>query len=143
MDRGAWQTTVHGLAKSQTRLSNQHQAYLMWGISCYSFLCLLLRVFREVTCSHLCPEKMTSFPLVWLRAENMKFSGGLIMITSSMEFSRQEYRVGCYFLLQGIFLTQGLNLHLLGLLHRQTESLPLCQGKGETPPSLDYSENMY
>ena len=91
MDRGAWQTTVHGLAKSQTRLSNQHQAYLMWGISCYSFLCLLLRVFREVTCSHLCPEKMTSFPLVWLRAENMKFSGGLIMITSSMEFSRQEY----------------------------------------------------
>ena len=24
-----------------------------------------------------------------------------------MEFSRQEYRVGCHFLLQGIFLTQG------------------------------------
>ena len=32
----------------------------------------------------------------------------------SMEFSRQEYRLGWLFLLQGIFLIQGLNL---GLLH--------------------------
>ena len=32
----------------------------------------------------------------------------------SMEFSRQEYWSGCHFLLQGIFLTQGLNS---GLLH--------------------------
>ena len=30
-----------------------------------------------------------------------------------MEFSRQEYWSGCHSLLQGIFLTQGLNLHLL------------------------------
>ena len=30
---------------------------------------------------------------------------------------RQEYRVGCHFLLQGIFLTQGSNSHLLHLLH--------------------------
>ena len=33
--------------------------------------------------------------------------------------------MGCHFLLQGIFLTQGLNPHLL---HRQEDSLPLsCQ----------------
>ena len=31
----------------------------------------------------------------------------------SMEFSRQEYWNGLQFVLQGIFLTQGLNLHLL------------------------------
>ena len=31
----------------------------------------------------------------------------------SMEFSRQEYWNRCHFLLQGIFLTQGLNLRLL------------------------------
>ena len=37
-------------------------------------------------------------------------------------FSRQEFGVGCHFLLQGIFLTQGLNL---SLLHWQTDSLPL------------------
>ena len=33
--------------------------------------------------------------------------------------------VGCHFLLQGIFLTQGLNLWLLHLLHWQADSLPL------------------
>ena len=40
----------------------------------------------------------------------------------SMEFSRQGYRVGCHFLLQGIFLTQGSNPCLL---HWQAYSLPL------------------
>ena len=35
--------------------------------------------------------------------------------------------VGCHFLLQGIFPTQGLNLHLLHLLHWQTGSLPLSR----------------
>ena len=33
--------------------------------------------------------------------------------------------VGWHFLLQGIFLTQGLNLHLLSLLHWQANSFPL------------------
>ena len=35
--------------------------------------------------------------------------------------------VGCHFLLQGIFLTQGLNPRLLLLLHWQADSLPLSQ----------------
>ena len=33
---------------------------------------------------------------------------------------------GCHVLLHGIFLTQGLNLHLLHLLHWQAVSLPLA-----------------
>ena len=33
--------------------------------------------------------------------------------------------VGCHALLQGIFLTQGLNFHPLSLLHWQLDSLPL------------------
>ena len=33
--------------------------------------------------------------------------------------------VGCHALLKGIFPTQGLHLHLLGLLHWQASSLPL------------------
>ena len=33
--------------------------------------------------------------------------------------------MGCHALLQGIFLTQGQNLHLLCLLHWQVSSLPL------------------
>ena len=54
----------------------------------------------------------------------------------SMGFSRQEYWRGWPFLLQGIFLTQGSNLCLLHLLHRQAyswSSVPL--GK----PNPDHS----
>ena len=41
-----------------------------------------------------------------------------------MGFPRQEYWVGYHTLLQGIFLTQGSNRHLLCLLHWQEGSLP-------------------
>ena len=44
----------------------------------------------------------------------------------SMGFSRQEYWSSCHALLQGIFPTQGSNLHLLYLLHWQLGSLPLA-----------------
>ena len=40
-------------------------------------------------------------------------------------FPGKNTRVGCHFLLQGTFLTQGSNLCLLGLLHWQADSLPL------------------
>ena len=43
----------------------------------------------------------------------------------SMGFLGKNTGVGCHFLLQGIFQTQGLNLHLLWLLHWQADSLPL------------------
>ena len=41
-----------------------------------------------------------------------------------MRFSRQEYWSELHALLQGIFLTQGLNPCLRGLLHLQVASLP-------------------
>ena len=41
----------------------------------------------------------------------------------SMGFFRQKYWNGCHALLQGIFMTQGSNLHLLCLLHWQGASL--------------------
>ena len=40
-------------------------------------------------------------------------------------FSGKNTGVGCHFLLQGIFPTQGWNLCLLHLLHRRVDSLPL------------------
>ena len=40
----------------------------------------------------------------------------------SMDFPGKSPGAGCHFLLQGIFLSQGLNL---GLLHWQVDSLPL------------------
>ena len=45
----------------------------------------------------------------------------------SMGFSSQEYWSGLSFSPLGIFLTQGLNLHLLCLLHQLVCSLPLVQ----------------
>ena len=43
-----------------------------------------------------------------------------------MGFSRQEYTgLGCHALLQGIFLNQGSNPHLLCLLHWQAGYLPV------------------
>ena len=41
-------------------------------------------------------------------------------------FSGKNTGVGSHFLLQGIFLTQGLNLRLLCLLYWQAGSLPLA-----------------
>ena len=38
----------------------------------------------------------------------------------------KNIEVGCHFLIQGIFLTQGSNPYLLCLLHWQVDSLPLC-----------------
>ena len=40
--------------------------------------------------------------------------------------ARKNTGVGCHALLQGIFLTQGSNQHLLCLLHWQVGSLPLA-----------------
>ena len=46
------------------------------------------------------------------------------------DFRGKNTAVGCHFLLQGIFLTQGQNPCLLCLLHWQEDSLPL-QPPGE------------
>ena len=43
-------------------------------------------------------------------------------IAHPWDFSDKNTGVGCYFFIQGIFLTQGLNPHLL---HWQVDSLPL------------------
>jgi len=44
----------------------------------------------------------------------------------SWNFPGKNTGAGCHFLLQGIFLAQGLNPCLLHLLHWQVGSLPLC-----------------
>ena len=44
----------------------------------------------------------------------------------SLGFSRLEYWSGLHVLLQGIFLTQGLNMSILCLLYWQIGSLPLA-----------------
>ena len=48
-----------------------------------------------------------------------------IILLCPWNFSGKNAGLGCHFLLQGIFLTQGLNPGLLHLLHGQADSLPL------------------
>ena len=62
------------------------------------------------------------FSLVWLCSTIWTVS---CQAPPSLGFSRQEYWSGFHVLLQGIFPTQGWNLHLLCLLHWQVGSLPL------------------
>ena len=53
------------------------------------------------------------------------------------DFPGKNTGVGCHALLQGIFLTQGWNLHLLCLLHWKAGSLPLVAfGKSLIPISI-------
>ena len=49
----------------------------------------------------------------------------LTLVTLWTVASQAPLSMGCYFLLQGIFLTQRVNPHLLHLLHWQANSLPL------------------
>ena len=44
---------------------------------------------------------------------------------SLCNFPIKNAAVGCHFILQSIFLTQGSNLHPLNLLHWQADTLPL------------------
>ena len=43
-----------------------------------------------------------------------------------MDSAGKKNEVGCHAFLQGIFLTQELNLHVLRFLHWQASSLPLA-----------------
>ena len=53
--------------------------------------------------------------------------GGLAhQVPLSWDFTSKNTGVGCHFLLQGIFLTPGLNPRLLPFLHWQVDSLPLA-----------------
>ena len=64
-------------------------------------------------CVHACFSCVWLFATLWTVAHQAPLSMG---------FPRQECSVGCHFFLQGIFLTQKLNLHLL---HWHAGSLPL------------------
>ena len=66
-----------------------------------------------VLCVCVCVSRVQLFVALWTIAHQTPLVHG------------KNTGVGCYFLLQGIFLTQESNLHLLRLLHWQAGSLPL------------------
>ena len=60
----------------------------------------------------------------------------------SMRFPRQKYWSGLPFLLQGIFLTQGPNLHLFLLVHWQVSSSPLSHLGSPLPCVCIHNKNI-
>ena len=91
MNRGAWWTTLHSVAKSQTRLSNTHTHKdspdcLESECACVC-VCVRARALSRVQLFTTPRTVVCQTPL-------------------SVEFPRQEHGAGCHFLLQEIFLTQ-------------------------------------
>ena len=99
MDRGAWRAAVHRGAKTWT--------LLRW---------LSIQMQRLLSCCWLVVKSsFFCYPMDCSPPDSSVYGISQVRITG----------VGCHFLLQGIFLTQGLNLPLVGLLHWQPDSLPL------------------
>ena len=69
------------------------------------------------TCVHMCLVMPDSFETPWMQPTSL---------FCPWDFPSKNTGVGCHFLLQGIFLTQGSNLHLL---HQQLNSLLLVQSE--------------
>ena len=85
-------------------------------VSCTAVLVLVVYVLYVVVCACML-SRVQLFTTLWT---------GVCHAPLFMGFSRENLGVGCHFLLQGIFLTQGLNWRLL---HWQVDSLPWSPGK--------------
>ena len=111
MDRGAWWATVHRVSKSWTWLSTHG--------SVFNNVCVLSHSF----------------------VSNSLWSHGLYpaRLLSPWNFPGKTNGVGCNSLLQGIFPTQGLKLHILHLLYWQVYSLSLCPLEN---PTVNYSHQI-
>ena len=124
-DRYAWQTAVHRVTKSQTRLSNW--AELNW-YPVYQFIlcdskkklkfCFTTRLFCCPECLHAKSfQSCSTLCDLWTVARQAPLSMGS---------PGKNAGVGCRALLQGIFLTLGSSPCLLWLLHCRHSS-PLSQ----------------
>ena len=148
------------VAKSWTWLSaeqQQQQSTKYW--QCCNVLWWLLQLMvnstlsQEWTLSTFCFHVLFLFVCFWLRPALYVHALSCSILCNSMDcslpgfscpwkFPGKNAGVGCHFLLQGIFPTQGLILCLLHLLHWQVGSLPLSHllvpspGIKPTPPCI-------
>ena len=138
MDRGIlWQATVHGL-QSRKRLGDWAAArecdklarkgrtakkLPAWPEA--RLVGAVARTSREtaIRCWCGCLHVLNSFSHVQLFATLWTAACRLLC---SWDSAGKNTGVGCHFLLQGIFLIQGSNPHLLCLSHWQAGSLPLA-----------------
>ena len=93
---------------------------------------VLRKVASRVSCRHWAWVH-TQLPTETLGASQRLCASPIVLVTKSnsrqaplsMGLSRREYGMGCLFLLQEIFLTQGSNPCLLCFLHWEVDSLPV------------------
>ena len=98
--------------------------FLKLGSQCYLFQ-NIPSLWITGICLHCpsCAYTLSCFSCVWLFATLWTVASRLLCPWNSLG---KNIGVGCHALLQGIFPTQGLNPHLLHLLHWQAGSLPLA-----------------
>ena len=144
-NRGVWHAAICGVTKSWTRLSDwtttKYSAFPWKGGDAESNISVLHWVWAVLQL-----ELDSSHP--WLhrpggQGQDCPFSKPCMCLVAQScptlcnpldyslpgscpwEFSDKNTKVGCHFLLQGIFLIQGSKLHLLCLLHCSLILYPL------------------
>ena len=136
MDREAWRAEIHGVSKSQTRLSDWTDWLTECILDCI-FKVILIQVLQTDYSSFFPPLLHSRFSLVIYFIPACKVASvvfnflwpyGLCpsRLLCPWGSPGKNTGVGCHGLLQGIFPTQGSNPHLLNLLHWQVGSLPLA-----------------
>ena len=122
MDREAWWATVHGATRRQTWLNTaQHLHIHVYICVC---LCVYINIYIYIrACIQCCFSHVGLFMTLWTIAHQTPLP---------WDSPDKNTRVGCHALLQGTFLMQGSNSHLLCLLLWQACSLPLV------PPGSPY-----
>ena len=90
--------------------------YTVFGKDRGNHLTLIFPMLMDVTKKEVCLANKSCLTFLWPHGLQP------IMFLCSWDFPGKNSEVGCHFFLQGIFPTQGSNLHLL---HWQADSLPL------------------
>ena len=94
---------------------------ILWRCKCFYFSCSNCMSFTQISWCYMCAVLRCSV------VSNSLWPHGLLptRLLCPWNFPGKNTGMGCHFLLQGIFLTQGSNLCLLHFLHWQADSLPL------------------
>ena len=106
-----------GVCSKSRPLSRRSYLTTSSSVATLSFCCVCVCVYvRMHACTLSCSVVSNSFHPHGL---------GPTRLLCPWDFPVKNTGMNCHFLLQGIFLTQGLNLNLRRLLHWQADSLPL------------------
>ena len=121
IDREAWRAAIHEVAKSRTWLSDWSDTLLVHPLTNLIFLWLNFLNMQNYNNSHIYIIEYSCLVASFMSDSLWPHGLQPTRLLCPWDFSGKNIGMGCHFLLQRIFLTQGLNLCFLQLLH----SLPL------------------